>query len=95
MKTKEEYVASLRRLKPGVYMLGERVTNVVDRPIIRPSADAMAATYELAYGDVMTATSHLTGNLRIPGSWKVKPLMLAISTLIVRVTLARPEWVMS
>lgn len=61
MKTKEEYIASLRKLKLEVYMFGERVKNVVDHPIIRPSVNAVAATYELAHGDVMTATSHLTG----------------------------------
>ncbi|GAI41291.1 unnamed protein product, partial [marine sediment metagenome] len=61
MKTKEEYIASLRKLKLEVYMFGERVNNVVDHPIIRPSMNAVAATYELAHGDVMTATSHLTG----------------------------------
>lgn len=61
MKTKEEYIASLRKLKLEAYMFGERVKNVVDHPIVRPSVNAMAATYELAHGDVMTATSHLTG----------------------------------
>lgn len=61
MKTKEEYIASLRKLKLEAYMFGERVKDVVDHPIIRPSVNAMAATYELAHGDVMTATSHLTG----------------------------------
>jgi len=62
MKSREEYIQSLRKLKPEVYMFGERVKNVVDHPIIKPSMNAMAATYELARGDVMTATSHLTGN---------------------------------
>jgi len=61
MKSREEYVDSLRSLKPEVYMFGERVKNVVDHPIIKPSMNAMAATYELAHGDLMTATSHLTG----------------------------------
>ena len=61
MKTKEEYFDSLRELKLEVYMFGERVGNTVDHPVIRPSANAMAATYELAQGDVMTAISHVTG----------------------------------
>ncbi len=61
MKTREEYIDSLRKLKPEVYMFGKRVENVVDHPIIKPSMNAMAATYELARGDIMTATSHLTG----------------------------------
>ena len=37
----------------------------VDNPIIRPSLNSFAATYELAedpqYEDLMTATSHITG----------------------------------
>jgi len=49
-----------------VYMFGKRVENVVDDPIIRPSMNAVAKTYELAHRleheDIMTATSHITGN---------------------------------
>ncbi len=59
------YEESLRRLNLVVYMFGKRVENVVDDPIIRPSMNAVAATYELAHvsehRDIMTATSHLTG----------------------------------
>lgn len=65
MKTKEEYIESLRQLDLKVYMFGKRVDNVVDHPIIRPSLNSIAATYELAqlpeYEDLMTATSHMTG----------------------------------
>ena len=66
MMTAEQYEESLRALNLDVYMFGERVANVVDDPIIRPSMNAVAKTYELAhqpdYADVMTARSHLTGN---------------------------------
>jgi 4-hydroxybutyryl-CoA dehydratase/vinylacetyl-CoA-Delta-isomerase len=61
MKTRDEYVDSLRKLNFEVYMFGERVSNVVDHPIVKPSMNAVAATYELAQGDIMTATSHLSG----------------------------------
>ena len=65
MKTKEEYIESMRNMNFELYMFGERVTNIVDNPIIRPAMDCMAATYELAEKPesekVMTATSHLTG----------------------------------
>jgi 4-hydroxybutyryl-CoA dehydratase/vinylacetyl-CoA-Delta-isomerase len=61
VKTRQEYVDSLRRLNLEVYMCGERVTNIVDHPIVAPSMNAVAATYELAQGDIMTATSHLSG----------------------------------
>jgi len=66
MKTPPEYIDSLRKLNLVVYLLGERVSNVVDDPIIRPSLNAVALTYALAqdpqYEDIMTATSHITGN---------------------------------
>ncbi|MBU2514740.1 4-hydroxyphenylacetate 3-hydroxylase family protein [bacterium] len=65
MKTAKEYEQSLRELNLEVYMFGERLDNVVDNPIIRPSMNAVAKTYEMAwkpeYEDIMTATSHLTG----------------------------------
>jgi 4-hydroxybutyryl-CoA dehydratase/vinylacetyl-CoA-Delta-isomerase len=47
-------------------MFGELVENPVDHPIIKPSMNSVAMTYELAqhpeYEDLMTATSNLTGN---------------------------------
>ena len=65
MKTKQEYIDSLRELDLKVYMFGKRVENVVDHPIIRPSLNSLAATFEYAekpeYEDLMVATSHLTG----------------------------------
>ncbi len=61
MKTKQQYIDSLRRLNLEVYLFGERVSNPVDHPMVVPSMNAVAATYELAQGDVMTAISHLSG----------------------------------
>lgn len=68
MKTAEEYIESLRKLNPELYLFGERVSNLVDNPIIRPSINSVAATYELAEEDkfpehqeIMTAISHLSG----------------------------------
>jgi 4-hydroxybutyryl-CoA dehydratase/vinylacetyl-CoA-Delta-isomerase len=65
MKTKEQYIDSLKFLKPEVYIFGKRVINFVEHPIIRPSIECVAATYELAekpeHRDIMTATSHLSG----------------------------------
>ncbi len=61
----KQYEESLRKLNFNVWMFGKRVENVVDNPIIRPSMNAVAATYEFAhypeYEDLMTATSHITG----------------------------------
>ena len=65
IKTKDEYIQSLRELDFEVYLFGDRIEDPVDHPIIKPSMNAVAATYELAnkteYEDLMTATSHLTG----------------------------------
>lgn len=65
MMTGAQYEESLRKLKLKVYLQGEKVANIVDHPIIRPSMNSVKATYELAqmpeYEDLMTATSHLTG----------------------------------
>ena len=63
--TAEEYLDSLKKLNLKVYMFGRRVLDPVNDPIIRPSALAVAKTYELAndpeHEDLMTARSHLTG----------------------------------
>jgi 4-hydroxybutyryl-CoA dehydratase/vinylacetyl-CoA-Delta-isomerase len=66
MMTAQQYEESLRRLNLVVYMFGEKLDNVVDNPIIRPSMQAVAKTYDLAHRpeheDIMTATSQLSGN---------------------------------
>ncbi len=65
LMTGSQYEDSLRKLNLTVYLFGERVDNVVDHPLIRPSMNAVAMTYSLAHcpehGELMTATSHLTG----------------------------------
>ena len=65
LMTGEQYIESLRKLKTRVYLFGERVENFVDHPMIRPSINTVAMTYDLAhdsqYEDLMTATSSLTG----------------------------------
>jgi 4-hydroxybutyryl-CoA dehydratase/vinylacetyl-CoA-Delta-isomerase len=48
LMTKDQYIESLRKLKPTVYMFGERVENVVDNPRLRAGIEATGATYELA-----------------------------------------------
>ena len=51
LKTKEEYIESLRHMKPTAYMFGEKITNIVDNPRLRAGIEATAATYELAEMD--------------------------------------------
>lgn len=67
MKTAEQYIQSLRDLRPRkIYVMGEQIDNPVDHPLIRPSINCCAMTYKLAempeYEDLMIATSSLTGN---------------------------------
>ena len=67
LMTGEQYIESLRKLKTRVYMFGEKIDNWVDHPIIRPSINSVAMTYDLAheeeYKDLMTAKSNLTGEV--------------------------------
>ena len=44
----EEYIESLRGRKLNIYLFGENVEEPVDHPMIRPSINAVAATYDLA-----------------------------------------------
>ncbi|MEK7827004.1 MAG: 4-hydroxyphenylacetate 3-hydroxylase N-terminal domain-containing protein, partial [Thermodesulfobacteriota bacterium] len=48
LMTKAEYIDSLRKLKPTVYMFGEKIENVLDNPRLRAGIEATGATYELA-----------------------------------------------
>ena len=48
LMTKDEYIESLRQMKPTAYMFGEKVTNAVDNPRLRAGIEATAATYEVA-----------------------------------------------
>ncbi|MBS1874346.1 MAG: 4-hydroxybutyryl-CoA dehydratase [Acidobacteria bacterium] len=61
--TGADYVASLRGRNLRVFLLGERVAEPVDHPIIRPSINAVARTYDLAveHPELATAWSTLSG----------------------------------
>jgi 4-hydroxybutyryl-CoA dehydratase/vinylacetyl-CoA-Delta-isomerase len=63
IKTKDEYIESIRALNPTAYMFGEPVQNVVDNPRLRAGIEATGATYELAelpeYRDLVVTTSPL------------------------------------
>jgi 4-hydroxybutyryl-CoA dehydratase / vinylacetyl-CoA-Delta-isomerase len=66
IETPQEYLDSLRRLRRNVYVLGDRVEDTVEHPMLRPSANAVAESYnpgdEAEAEDLLYATSHLTGN---------------------------------
>jgi 4-hydroxybutyryl-CoA dehydratase/vinylacetyl-CoA-Delta-isomerase len=63
--TREDYLESLRGIKKRIFMFGEEIENYVDHPMIRPSLNAVAMTYQLAnhpeHAELMTAESSLTG----------------------------------
>ena len=63
IRTGAEYVESLRNRNLTVYLMGELVGETVDHPIIRPSINAVAATYDLAVQNPELASelSPLTG----------------------------------
>lgn len=64
--TGADYIASLRDRDLRVYFLGERVPEPVDHPVIRPSINAVARTYDLAveHPELATAWSTLA-NCRV------------------------------
>lgn len=63
MKTAAEYLESLRARELVLFVDGERVRDVVDHPKVRPSINAIAATYALAHDartvELATARSEL------------------------------------
>jgi 4-hydroxybutyryl-CoA dehydratase / vinylacetyl-CoA-Delta-isomerase len=66
VKTGQEYTSSLAGLAREVYLLGERVTDPVNHPILRPSLNALEMTYRLAEdssaAELMHARSTLDGD---------------------------------
>lgn len=52
-----DYVESLRGRNLKVYFMGERVAEPVDHPVIRPSINAVAQTYDLAVENPELATA--------------------------------------
>ena len=64
--TGDNYLSSLAELDHHVFIQGKKIENIVDHPISRPPAMAIAETYFQAEQDKMkalfTAQSHLTGD---------------------------------
>jgi 4-hydroxybutyryl-CoA dehydratase/vinylacetyl-CoA-Delta-isomerase len=65
IKTVEQYYASLKDLHPTAYILGEKVENVHEHPLIKYMTAAVAKTYELESNPegkkYLVAESDLTG----------------------------------
>ena len=52
-----EYIESLRGWNLKVYLMGELVAEPVDHPIVRPSINAVAETYDLAQSNPELASA--------------------------------------
>ncbi len=50
LKTSQEYLDSVQRLTPRVYVGGKWVSNLLDHPVTRSMVMANAAIYDLAQG---------------------------------------------
>lgn len=63
IRTGEDYINSLRDRKLKIYLFGEKIEDPVEHPIIRPSINAVAETYDLAVREeeLATANSSITG----------------------------------
>ncbi len=63
IRTGEDYINSLRGRKLKVYLFGELVKDPVEHPIIRPSINAVAETYDLAVREeeLASAQSSISG----------------------------------
>lgn len=63
IRTREEYIESLRKLKPRVYARGEKIENIVDHPAFQGGINAVAASYEIVqdpkYQDLAVVMSPL------------------------------------
>jgi len=66
LMTPKEYLESIKR-DVDLYVLGEKVKDFWNHPIIKPSINTVMKIYELAqvdeYNDLLTTKSHLTGDI--------------------------------
>ncbi len=69
LMTGAAYRESLRRLKPVVYVDGQRIDSVADAPSLQPGINALAVTYDFAHrpelSPLMTATQSSTSGARV------------------------------
>jgi 4-hydroxybutyryl-CoA dehydratase/vinylacetyl-CoA-Delta-isomerase len=63
IKNGAEYIQSLRGRKLKIFLLGKRIEEPVDHPMIRPSINAVAETYDLAVQEpeLASAKSSMSG----------------------------------
>lgn len=67
LKTARQYLESLSELNLNLYLLGEKISDWVNNPIIRPSINGVAMTYKLAHEpetrEFAVTESMLTGDM--------------------------------
>ena len=63
LRTGQDYIESLRGRGLAVWLFGEKVAEPVDHPLIRPSINALARTYDLAveHPELASVVSPFTG----------------------------------
>jgi len=65
LKSGKEYIESIKKMKPRLFMFGEQIQNVHDHPIVKPATMSCAAAHDAAlmpeYEELLTTKSHLTG----------------------------------
>jgi len=65
LKTGDEYVESIKALGLEAHVMGKRATDLTDHPLVRPSIQAVAATFDCAYDEatkpLFRVKSSLTG----------------------------------
>jgi len=65
LKSYEEYLASLKRMRPNIYKFNKQITDVTTHPATRRTVVGHGWTFRAAfdnrYRDMVTTTSHLTG----------------------------------
>ncbi len=65
IKTREDYLAALKALRPNVYKFGELIADVTIHPATKRTVESHARSFDAAndpdLADIYTATSSLTG----------------------------------
>jgi 4-hydroxybutyryl-CoA dehydratase/vinylacetyl-CoA-Delta-isomerase len=65
MRTSKEYKESLQKMRPNIYKFGELIKDVTTHPMTRRTIEGHAQIFDAArkpeYKDILTTTSHLTG----------------------------------
>ena len=65
LKTREDYLAALRKLKPNIYKFGEQIEDVTTHPATKRTVESHALNYDAANDpeleDIYSTTSTFSG----------------------------------